>query len=223
MPRGTVGQRCWTDPQWRAVRSSSRVLLLAALEALGEASVAELAALTGRSRQSVYPHLAAMERAGVIGTSSRVVRGRKVALFRFLAERFASKVDQATGRGLREAADVSARALHDAQIRCRRWGAVMDGRPVELSRNPEAATGVRITWLDDRLRARLNVLLREVGAVLQEGCVRRKGRRTCVLLYHFPDFTAREARAALAGRASSAGARPARKSKRPKARAAGSS
>lgn len=208
---------------WLAIRSPPRVHLLAALQALGEATVPELAGITGRTRQSIYPHLADLARAGIIACSTRVHRGRSVVRFRYLPEVVAASVDERTGAGLRAAADVSGRALHDAQIRCRRWGMVADGRPVDLSRNPDVRTSVRITWLDDRLRARLNVLLREVGAVLQEGCVRRKGRRTCVLLYHFPDFTAREARAALAGRASSADARPARKSKRPKARAVGSS
>ena len=176
--------------------------LLAGLQAFGEATVAELAALTGRSRQSIYPHLATMARAGVIGVGTRVGAGRRIAVYRFLPEKLAACVDQSTGRGLRAGADVSAGALNDAQLRCRRWGLVADGEPVDLSANPEAFTSIRVTWLDDRLRARLNRLLRQAMAVLQQGCVRRAGRRTCVLLYHFPDFTAGEARAALARRKS---------------------
>ncbi len=179
------------------MRSPSRVHLLAALEALGEASVTEVAELTGRTRQSIYPHLTDMARAGIIGTRTRAGRGRAVTVFRFLPEVLAASVDQATGRGLREAADVSAGALNDAQLRCRRWGRVAGGRPVDLSRNHEAVMSIRVTWLDDALRARLNGLLRKVHRVLQAGCARRKGRRTCVLLYHFPDHTAAEARAAL--------------------------
>jgi hypothetical protein len=190
----------WSMQQWRAVRSPHRVHLLAALEALGDASVAELAALTGRSRQSIYPHLAAMARMGIIGTSVSLNTHREVVRFRYLAEMLARSVDPATGTGLRQGADVSARALGDAQLRCRRWGMVADGKPIDFVRNPEAMTHIRITWLDEASRSRLNQLLRQVRSLLQQGCIRRKGQRTCVLLFHFPDFTAREARQALRSR-----------------------
>lgn len=179
------------------MRSPARVHLLAALEALGEASVTEVAELTGRTRQSIYPHLAGMARAGIIAAGTRTGRGRTVAVFRFLPGVLAASVSQATGRGLREAADVSAGALGDAAIRCRRWGRVADRTRIDLSRNPEAVTSIRVTWLDEPRRARLNRLLRQVHGVLRDGCVRRTGLRTCVLLYHFPDLTAGEARAAL--------------------------
>ncbi len=194
----------WTSRQWAAIRSPSRVHLLAALQALGEASVAEIAELTGRSRQSIYPHLASMARAGIVGTGLRMRLGREITVFRFLPEQLAASVDQASGRGLGAGADVSAGALKDAQLRCRRWGKVADGVRIDLARNPEAITSIRVSWLDDRLRARLNRLLRKASAVLQEGCARRKGRRTLVLMYHFPDYTAGEARKALAAKASGA-------------------
>jgi len=177
------------------------VHLLAALQALGEASVAEISELTGRSRQSMYPHLSSMARAGIVGTGSRTHLGRRVTVFRFLPERLAASVDQAKGRGIRAGADVSAGALKDAGLRCRRWGEVADGVRIDLARNPEAVTSIRVSWLDDRLRARLNRLLRKAAAVLQEGCARRKGRRTLVLMYHFPDYTPGEARRVLAAKA----------------------
>jgi DNA-binding transcriptional ArsR family regulator len=190
----------WTPRQWRALRSPHRLHLVAALEALGEASVAELAVLTGRTRPSIYPHMVDMARAGIIERGSRQGRGRRVATFRFVPARMACSVNQATGRGLRAGAEVSAGALREAASRCRRWGAVADGTPIDFSRNPEAYTSVRITWMDERRRRRVNRLLQRLQSVLQEGCVRRTGRRTCVLLYHFPDFTAIEARAALVRR-----------------------
>ena len=192
----------WTDRQWKAVRSPQRVHLLAALEAFGEATVSEVAELTGRTRQSIYPHLEAMARVGIVGTGTRLLHGRRIATFRFLPEVLAGHVDQATGRGLRAAVAVAAGALSDAQKRCRRWGEVSDGRPVDLSRNSLAVMSIRVSWLDDRLRARLNGHLRKAAAVLRQGCARRKGRRTCVLLYHFPDYTAAEARRALRPRQS---------------------
>lgn len=179
------------------MRSPQRVHLLAALEALGEASVAEVAMLTGRTRQSIYPHLSDMVRVGLIGKVFRMGRGRRIAKFKYLPEMLACSVDPRTGFGLRAAADVSARALHDAQLRCHRWGRVAEGRPIDLARNPEAATSIRVTWLDARLRLRLNRILRQASVVLQQGLRRRKGQRTCVLMYHFPDFTAAEARSAL--------------------------
>ena len=187
----------WSAEQWRAVRSPHRVHLLAALQALGEATVAELAELTGRTRQSIYPHLAEMARVGIIGTGVSLNARREVVRFRYLPEMLARSVDASTGTGLRQGAEVSARALGDAQTRCRRWGKVADGQPIDFVGNPEAITDISITWLDDAMRLRMNKLLRQVQSILRQGCVRRKGQRTCVLLFHFPDFTAREARQAL--------------------------
>jgi len=185
------------------MRSPHRVHLMVALEALGDASVADLAALTGRTRQSLYPHLSAMSRAGIIGTSTRSHRARAATRFQYLPGVLARSVDQSTGAGLRAGADVSAGALRDAQIRCRRWGAVADGQPIDLSRNPDARTAIRVTWLDAARRRRLNQLMRKAEELIRQGCVKRKGRRTCVLLYHFPDFTAGEARQAVKSRAAS--------------------
>lgn len=170
--------------------------LLAALEALGDASVAELAALTGRTRQSIHPHLASMARVGIIARESRPGGPRKVVRFRYRPEVMSRIVDESTGYGVRIGADISARVLGDAQVRCRRWGAAADGRPIDFSRNPDARTAIRISWLDSKMRRRLNRLLKQAEELLRQGCVRRKGRRTYVLLYHFPDLTAAEARQA---------------------------
>jgi hypothetical protein len=176
------------------MRSPQRVHVLAALEAIRQGTLAELAAVMGRTRQSLHPHLTAMAEAGIIGRTHRIDRGRSVAVFQFLPRKLQGSVRERTGEGVRQAAMVSARALVDAQLRCRRWGALDDRRPIDLTSNPEAYTSVRVTWLDDRSRARLNGLLRQVSSVLREGCIARKGRRTCVLIYHFPDYTASEAR-----------------------------
>ena len=70
-PRAAPKRSSWTPEQWRVMRSPHRVHLIVALEALGDASVADLAALTGRTRQSLYPHLSAMARAGIIGKNTR--------------------------------------------------------------------------------------------------------------------------------------------------------
>ena len=199
--RAACKSASWTPEQWRVMRSPHRVHLMVALEALGDASVADLAALTGRTRQSLYPHLSAMSRAGIIGTSTRSHRARAATRYQYLPSVLARSVDQSTGAGLRGGADVSAGALRDAQIRCRRWGAVADGQPIDLSRNPDARTAIRVTWLDAAQRRRLNQLMRKAEELIRQGCVKRKGRRTCVLLYHFPDFTAGEARQAVKSRA----------------------
>lgn len=174
------------------MRSPHRVHVLAALQALGEGTLADVAALTGRSRQSVHPHLRALAAAGIIGITAGARKGRDVTRYRFMPERMAACVNQATGFGIAQAADVSARALKDAQVRCRRWGTMADRQPINLANNPEAVTSVRTSWLDDARRRKFNDLLRQAMAVLQEGCTRRTGRRTFVLLYHFPDYTAHE-------------------------------
>ena len=206
-PRASGKPGSWTPEQWRAMRSPHRVHLLAALEALGDASVADLAALTGRTRQSLYPHLSALARVGIIGTSTRSKPSGKTTRFHHRPDVLARSVDQSTGSGVRAGADVSAGALRDAQIRCKRWGAVADGQPIDLSRNPDARTVIRVTWLDAAQRLRLNRLMRQAEEVMRQGCMTRKGRRTCVLMYHFPDFTTGEARQAVKSRAAGTRAR----------------
>lgn len=206
-PRAAPKRSSWTPEQWRVMRSPHRVHLIVALEALGDASVADLAALTGRTRQSLYPHLSAMARAGIIGKNTRSHRAGAAIRFQYRPDLVARSVDQSTGSGLRAGADVSAGALRDAEIRCRRWGAVADGQPIDLSRNPDARTVIRVTWLDAARRRRLNQLMRKAQELIRQGCVKRKGRRTCVLMYHFPDFTAGEARQAMKSRAAGKRAR----------------
>ncbi len=56
----------WSDPQWRAVNSPHRMHLVSMLEALKKSTVAELAELTGRSQQSIYPHLKILVKAGLV-------------------------------------------------------------------------------------------------------------------------------------------------------------
>jgi DNA-binding transcriptional ArsR family regulator len=195
--RPNTTSRVWGERQWRALRSPQRVHLYAALEALREATVSEIAELTGRTRPSIYPHLQEMLRAGIISSGSRAQAGRRVATYRFLPEQMAASVDQRSGRGLAKAAAATSGALRETGRRLDRWGQLAEGHPIDLRVNPEAVTSIRVTWLDDRARTRLNRLLARVASILDSGCRARKGCRTCVLLAHFPDITAREARAAL--------------------------
>lgn len=194
--RPTATSRVWSERQWRALRSPQRVHLYAALEALREATVSEIAELTGRTRPSIYPHLRTMAGAGIIATGHRMQGGRRVATYKFLPDRMAASVDPRSGRGVGKAAAASSNALRETCRRLDRWGRLAEGHPIDLQRNPEAMTSIRMTWLDDRARSRVNQLLARVATILDAGCHARKGRRTCVLLVHFPDISALEARTA---------------------------
>ena len=84
--------------------------------------------------------------------------------------------------------------LHDSCARLRRYGTTVDGLPVKSGDERERVTMSELTWLDDDRRRRLNKLSMEILQIIREGRAERSGRRTNVVVYHFPDVTLREAR-----------------------------
>jgi DNA-binding transcriptional ArsR family regulator len=184
----------WTPQQWQAVSSPHRLQLLLLLTGLKEATVHELAELSGRTAQSLYPHLDALVHAGFLVVREPAETGRRSRVYACGPASMVAPVDATTGRGNRDSAELSALMLHDACARLRRFGSIAEGMPLGEGAERAVAMHSELTWLDDDRRRRVNDLMRQIMAVVQEGRAARGGRRTNVLLYHFPDVTLREAR-----------------------------
>ena len=184
----------WTPQQWQAVSSPHRLQLLLLMTGLKEATVHELAELSGRTAQSLYPHLEALVHASFLIVREPSVTGRRSRVYACGPASLVSPVNPHTGHGNGDAAELSALMLHDACARLRRFGAIAEGTPIGTHDERMMATHSELTWLDEERRRRLNELTRQIMQVIQEGRAARKGRRTNVILYHFPDVTLREAR-----------------------------
>jgi DNA-binding transcriptional ArsR family regulator len=184
----------WTPQQWQAVSSPHRLQLLLLLTGLKEATVHELAELSGRTAQSLYPHLDALVDADFLVVREPAETGRRSRIYVCGPASMVSPVDASSGRGNRDSAELAALMLHDACARLRRFGSIAEGVPVGEGAERTVAMHSELTWLDDARRRRVNELMQQLMTVVMEGRSARVGRRTNVLLYHFPDVTLREAR-----------------------------
>lgn len=165
------------------------------MRGLGESTVNELADITGRSAQSLYPHLDALVAAGFLEVREPGESGRRSRSFICGPACRAAPSDPATGRGNAQAAEVAALLLHDACARLRRYGQISEGAPGGVGLDSPSAFSVELTWIDEGLRRALNAHFDAIRELIQKGRTQRSGRRTNVILAHFPDVTLREAKA----------------------------
>lgn len=161
---------------------------------LKQATVQELAELSGRTAQSLYPHLDALVNANFLVIHEPQDTGKRSRTYALGPAAMLPPVDPATGVGNSEAIELAALMLHDSCARLRRYGTTVDGVPLKSGDDRERVTMSELTWLDDERRGRLNQLSMEILQIIREGRVQRTGRRTNVVVYHFPDVTLREAR-----------------------------
>lgn len=185
----------WSPQQWQAVSSPHRLQVMVLMAGLKQATVQELAELSGRTAQSLYPHLDALVHAGFLLVHEPQDTGRRSRTYALGPAAMLPPVDPSTGIGNAEAIELAALMLHDSCARLRRYGATVDGVPQNSGEDRERVTMSELTWLDDERRRRLNQLSMEILEVIREGRADRTGRRTNVVVYHFPDVTLREARA----------------------------
>jgi len=161
---------------------------------LKQATVQELADLSGRTAQSLYPHLDALVNANFLVIREPQETGKRSRSYELGPAAGQPPVDPKTGAGNQEAIELAALMLHDSCARLRRYAATVDGLPVKSGDERDRVTMSELTWLDDDRRRRLNQLSTEILQIIREGRAERSGRRTNVLVYHFPDVTLREAR-----------------------------
>ena len=89
---------------------------------------------------------------------------------------------------------MAALLLHDACARVRRFGQVAEGAPNGEGADSASAFVIELTWLDDDLRRRVNGHFDAIRQIIQEGRSKRSGRRTNLIVAHYPDVTLREAK-----------------------------
>lgn len=164
------------------------------MSSLKEATVQELAELSGRSAQSLYPHLDALVDATFLVMREPSETGKRSRVYACGPACGVSPIDFASGSGYRQEADLRGLMLTDGCARLKRHGALMEGTVLP---GPEARIDrfhAELTWLDDERRARLDHHIGAILDIVREGRASRAGRRTNVFLAHFPDVTLREAR-----------------------------
>ena len=165
------------------------------MHGLKEATVQELAELSGRTAQSLYPHLDALVDARFLTVREPNETGRRSRVYACGPASKTTPTDANSGEGNKQAAELAALMLHDAGARLRRHGLTADALPTGSGPEQHHAYLSELTWLNDERRRRINEHFAQIMTIVQEGRVERNGRRTNVLLYHFPDVTLREARA----------------------------
>lgn len=164
------------------------------MKGLGEATVNDLAELTGRSAQSLYPHLDALVAARFLEIREPGESGKRSRSYACGPACKNAPFDPTTGRGNAQFAEMAALLLHDACARVRRFGQVAEGAPNGEGADSASAFVIELTWLDDDLRRRVNVHFDAIRQIIQEGRSKRSGRRTNLIVAHYPDVTLREAK-----------------------------
>lgn len=222
---GVLGLRNgWRDPQWRAVNSPHRMHLVSMLEALKKSTVAELAELTGRSQQSIYPHLKILVKAGLVSELREPVRGskngrksatrpatnlstsRSTCLYEFNPTSFQKAIHSKNGVGLMRATHLTSILLHDLGLRCQRWGEANERGGMRVAIHNQNLMSTEITWFTNAHWKQFNKLAAQLMKLIRDARHNRKGQRMCIGLFQFPDVTVAELKQglALAARAKSA-------------------
>ena len=227
----------WSDPQWRAVNSPHRMHLVRMLEALKKSTVAELAELTGRSQQSIYPHLKILVKAGLVRelqkpvhiakngrkSSSKTVpnlsASRSTCFYEFNPASFQKAIESKNGVGLMRATHLTSILLHDLGLRCKRWGEANERAGMRVAIHNQNLMSTEITWLTNSHWKQFNKLAAQLMKLIRDARHNRKGQRMCIGLFQFPDVTVAElkhglSRAAAMSSAGKSGAKTLAKSRR---------
>ena len=200
----------WSDLQWRAVNSPHRMHLVSMLEALKKSTVAELAELTGRSQQSIYPHLKILVKAGLVRelqkpvhvakngrkSSSKAVPNlstlRSTCLYEFNPASFQKATESKNGVGLMRATHLTSILLHDLGLRCKRWGEANERAGMRVALHNQNLMSTEITWFTNSHWKQFNKLAAQLMKLIRDARHNRKGQRMCIGLFQFPDVTVAE-------------------------------
>ena len=227
----------WNDLQWRAVNSPHRMQLVSMLEALKKSTVAELAELTGRSQQSIYPHLKILVKAGLVRELRESVRGskngrksaskavrnlsaaRSTCLYEFNPASFQKATESKNRVGLMRATHLTSILLHDLGLRCKRWGEANERAGMRVAIHNQNLMSTEITWFTNSHWKQFNKLAAQLMKLIRDARHNRKGQRMCIGLFQFPDVTVAElkhslSRAAAMSSAGKSGAKTLAKSRR---------
>ena len=206
----------WNDLQWHAVNSPHRMHLVSMLEALKKSTVAELAELTGRSQQSIYPHLKILVKAGLVRelqkpvhiakngrkSSSKTVpklsASRSTCFYEFNPASFQKATESKNGVGLMRATHLTSILLHDLGLRCKRWGEANERAGMRVAIHNQNLMSTEITWFTNSHWKQFNKLAAQLMKLIRDARHNRKGQRMCIGLFQFPDVTVAELKHSLA-------------------------
>ncbi len=206
----------WNDLQWHAVNSPHRMHLVSMLEALKKSTVAELAELTGRSQQSIYPHLKILVKAGLVRelqkpvhipkngrkSSSKTVpklsASRSTCFYEFNPASFQKATESKNGVGLMRATHLTSILLHDLSLRCKRWGEANERAGMRVAIHNQNLMSTEITWFTNSHWKQFNKLAAQLMKLIRDARHNRKGQRMCIGLFQFPDVTVSELKHGLA-------------------------
>ncbi len=180
------------------------------LEALKKSTVAELAELTGRSQQSIYPHLKILVKAGLVRELREPVNGAKsghknasksvanaptsraACLYEFNPTLFRKAFNSKNGLGLMRATHITSILLHDLGLRCKRWGEANERAGMHHGIKIQNLMSTEITWFTSSHWKRFNKLSAQLMKLIRQARDNRKGQRMCIGLVQFPDVTVAE-------------------------------
>lgn len=161
--------------KWAVLASPARSELVEALRTRGPCSVAEIAELTGRPADGLYPHLERLRRAGFVRELAPRKVGRHVQrLFDTTADDFQVDFKGSGGRAENDAIIAMAKVfLHAAQRAVQR-----SARAGRLRYSPEdrnIAISYELSWLTPAAFARVRRHVRAIKAVMDRAKFQRQG------------------------------------------------
>jgi hypothetical protein len=164
------------------------------MEGLRQASVQEIAEITGRSASSLYPHLGPLVEAGFLIVSRSPRGGRTRTTYACGPMMQVQPVDPGTGAGTLRAAELAGMMLHNVAARARRMGLMFEGAPVWTTPGAQRAFLFDLTWLDEAGLKAFGRLVDQMQRLCRKGQATRRGTRSQVALCMFRDVTLREMR-----------------------------
>ena len=206
----------WNYLLWHAVNSPHRMHLVSMLEALKKSTVAELAELTGRSQQSIYPHLKILVKAGLVRelqkpvhiakngrkslskTVPKLSASRSTCFYEFNPASFQKAIESKNGVGLMRATHLTSILLHDLGLRCKRWGEANERAGMRVAIHNQNLMSTEITWFTNSHWKQFNKLAAQLMKLIRDARHNRKGQRMCIGLFQFPDVTVAELKHSLA-------------------------
>lgn len=180
MPRKSTAARSatpltWGAAQWRALHSPVRFELFALAEGAAPCSVSDLARLSGRRASSLYRHVEALARAGLLEAGERRRAGRRFeAVYDLGPMGRARPVGEEMGRAAAPLGRLIDRAYRAAS---RDMRAAIAAGHVPRFRDPDTPLHFffEVTWLDDARRRAINEHALEIARLVREGRAARTG------------------------------------------------
>jgi len=169
--------------QMRALAAPTRQEIVDVLPGMGTVSVAELAKALGRPADSLYYHLRALKKVGlVLGAGSRIRNGRPEALFRAVAPQMTLRYESGKDGNAAEINPIIASMMRIGTRDFRR--AFHAGKAVVSGPHRELWALRNTGWLSRKQIAQVNRCIEKIRAILAR--TKRNGRLHAVTVLLTP-------------------------------------